>query len=60
MEKEFYLELAEGDVMAVNAGAKIQKLQQIASGFIYTEEDGKRVTKRLHNQKFKELKYWTG
>ena len=56
MEKEFYLELAEGDVMAVNAGAKIQKLQQIASGFIYTEEDGKRVTKRLHNQKFKELK----
>ncbi len=55
MEKEFYLELAEGDVMAVNAGAKIQKLQQIASGFIYTEEDGKRVTKRLHNQKFKEL-----
>ena len=56
MEKEFILQLADGDITAVNAGAKIQKLQQIASGFIYTEEDGKRVTKRLHNQKFKELK----
>ena len=56
MEKEFILQLADGDVTAVNAGAKIQKLQQISSGFIYTEEDGKRVTKKLHNQKFKELK----
>ena len=56
MAKEFILQLADGDITAVNAGAKIQKLQQIASGFIYTEEDGKRVTKRLHNQKFKELK----
>lgn len=55
MEKEFYLELAEGTITAVNAGAKIQKLQQIASGFIYTEEDGKRVTKKLHNQKLTEL-----
>lgn len=55
MEKEFILELREGNVLAVNAGAKVQKLQQIASGFIYTDEDGKRVTKRLHNQKFKEL-----
>lgn len=56
MEKEFILELSEGNVTAVNAGAKIQKLQQISSGFIYAQdEEGKRLTKRLHNQKFKEL-----
>ena len=38
MQKDFLLEVQKGEVLAANAAVKINKLLQISSGTIYTEE----------------------
>jgi SNF2 family DNA or RNA helicase len=38
MEKKYYLQFKEGEVTAANEGVKINKLLQLASGFLYTTE----------------------
>ena len=48
IEEEFITELEGGKVITSNAGAKTQKLRQIASGGIY-DEDGK--THNIHDAK---------
>lgn len=53
MEREFYLELEEGAVEAVNALSRMNKCLQIAGGAIYGE-DGEAV--RLHDAKLDALK----
>jgi len=55
MAKSFIAEVKDKTITAVNAGAKIQKLQQITSGFLYTEEDNKSSTVFFNNNKQKEL-----
>jgi SNF2 family DNA or RNA helicase len=51
MEKEFLVQFQGGEVLAANAAVKINKLLQISSGSIYTE-DGYEV---LHNAKLDAL-----
>ena len=38
MEKEFLIELEQGEVLAANAAVKINKLLQVGNGAVYTEE----------------------
>tara|TARA_B100001093_G_scaffold364741_1_gene349526 strand:- start:1840 stop:3180 length:1341 start_codon:yes stop_codon:yes gene_type:complete len=52
MQDEFLLELQEGEVLAANAAVKINKLLQISSGSVYTE-DGYEV---IHDFKIDALK----
>ena len=55
MAKKFVVEVEEGTITAVNAGAKLQKLQQITSGFIYNNEEEKKSPIFFKNQKSFEL-----
>jgi len=52
MQDEFLIELDEGEVLAANAAVKINKLLQVSSGSLYTE-DGYEV---LHDAKIEALK----
>jgi len=52
MHKDFLIELERGEVLAANAAVKINKLLQVSSGSIYTE-DGYEV---LHDAKLDALK----
>jgi SNF2 family DNA or RNA helicase len=52
MEKDFLIEIDDGEVLAANAAVKINKLLQVSSGSIYTE-DGYSV---LHDAKIEALK----
>ena len=52
MQDEFLIELDQGEVLAANAAVKINKLLQVSSGSLYTE-DGYEV---LHDAKIEALK----
>ncbi len=54
LEKEYFLEIEEADaaVDAANAGILAGKLNQLCSGFLYTENKGKRETIWLDEVKF--------
>lgn len=52
MEKDFLIELDRGEILAANAAVKINKLLQVSSGSVYTE-DGYEV---LHDAKIEALK----
>ena len=52
MEKDFLIELERGEILAANAAVKINKLLQVSSGSVYTE-DGYEV---LHDAKIEALK----
>lgn len=52
MQDEFLIELERGEVLAANAAVKINKLLQVSSGSLYTE-DGYEV---LHDAKIEALK----
>lgn len=60
MEKKFlaWVEGLDGPVTAVNAGAKVNKLAQLASGFVYSkehEEDRENITTWLDRAKVEAL-----
>ena len=55
MAKQFITEIDDKTITAVNAGAKLQKLSQITSGFVYHEDDGDKTFTEFHNAKNKEL-----
>tara|TARA_Y100001963_G_scaffold117992_1_gene164250 strand:- start:413 stop:2065 length:1653 start_codon:yes stop_codon:yes gene_type:complete len=55
MAKQFITEIEDKTITAVNAGAKLQKLSQITSGFVYHEDDGDKTFTEFHNAKNKEL-----
>ena len=55
MDKQFITEIEDKTFTAVNAGAKLQKLSQITSGFVYHEDDGDKTFTEFHNAKNKEL-----
>jgi len=57
MAQSFIAEVKNKTITAVNAGAKLQKLQQITSGFLYTSEDDKSSTIFFKNQKSYELHF---
>lgn len=52
MEKDFLIDLEQGEILAANAAVKINKLLQVSSGSVYTE-DGYEV---LHDAKIEALK----
>ena len=52
MEKDFLINLEHGEILAANAAVKINKLLQVSSGSVYTEE-GYEV---LHDAKIEALK----
>ena len=52
MEKDFLIKLEQGEVLAANAAVKINKLLQVSSGSLYTD-DGYEV---LHDAKIEALK----
>jgi SNF2 family DNA or RNA helicase len=52
MEKDFLINLEHGEILAANAAVKINKLLQVSSGSVYTE-DGYEV---LHDAKIEALK----
>lgn len=51
-EREFVLDLPDGEIEALNAGALRQKLLQLASGAVY---DAERRVHLVHNHKIEEL-----
>lgn len=53
LEKEFLIQLQDGEVPAVSAAALTNKLQQLTSGTVYDEEG---VERELHDLKIKALK----
>lgn len=53
MEKEFFAEIAEHEIEAVNAAVKTQKLLQMCNGAIYTDAD--RNWAETHTAKFEAL-----
>ena len=55
MAKQFITEIDDKTITAVNAGAKLQKLSQITSWFVYHEDDGDKTFTEFHNAKNKEL-----
>lgn len=55
LEEEFIAEIEEGEVIASNAGAKSQKLRQLASGGLYVGKGRDRWNKELHQEKTEEL-----
>lgn len=53
MERQYLLELEEGEVTAMTAAAVMTKLLQLSNGFAYTDD---KVTARLHDLKIEALK----
>lgn len=58
MEKELYTEITHTPIEAFNAGARTQKLLQMASGFVYkgqASDPGKREWMNVHEEKLNAL-----
>lgn len=55
MQERLYLELSDGEVMALNGAALVTKLQQIATGAVYSGSDEDKVTHQLHSEKLDAL-----
>jgi SNF2 family DNA or RNA helicase len=53
MENELFLDFEEDNVTAINAPTVINKLRQIANGFVYTDEG---AVINIHDEKYKALK----
>jgi SNF2 family DNA or RNA helicase len=56
MERDFFIELGERQVTAVNAAVLSSKLLQIASGAVYSGQGPTRTTNWLHDAKIEELR----
>lgn len=56
MERDFFIELGERQVTAVNAAVLSSKLLQIASGAVYSGQGPAKVTNWLHDAKIEELR----
>lgn len=56
MERDFFIELGEREVTAVNAAVLSSKLLQIASGAVYSGAGPTRVTNWLHDAKIEEMR----
>ncbi len=55
MQASLYLHLSGSDIVALSGAALITKLQQIASGAVYSGSDEERVTHELHSEKLEAL-----
>ena len=57
LQKEFLLELEEGEIVANTAAVKVNKLLQLTSGSVYSKDaEGKRSVIVIHDEKIKALR----